>query len=196
LFKEETMSSALAAATIPGYLAGTWTADPAHSEVAFCGRHLMISNTRGRFTGYEVTIVTGEDPLRSSVTATIDLATVDTRLTMRDDHLRSPDFLDVAKYPTMTYRSTGIRLAEGGDWVMDGELTLHGITRPVPLALEVHGFGTDPWGGQRAGFSATARISRRDFGVGYAGGVDAGRGAVADKVSVTLDIEAVLQTSP
>lgn len=190
------MSSALAGATIPGYLAGTWTADPAHSEVAFSGRHLMISNTRGRFTGYEVTIVTGEDPLRSSVTATIDLATVDTRLAMRDDHLRSADYLDVAKYPTMTYRSTGIRLADGGDWVIDGELTLHGVTRPVPLALEVHGFGTDPWGGQRAGFSATAQISRRDFGVGYADGADKGRGAVADKVSVSLDIEAVLRTSP
>lgn len=190
------MSSAATATAIPGYLAGTWTADPAHSEVAFCGRHLMISNTRGRFTGYEVTIVTGEDPLRSSVTATIDLATVDTRLKMRDDHLRSADYLDVAEYPTMTYRSTGIRRADGGDWVVDGELTLHGVTRPVPLALEVHGFGADPWGGQRAGFSATAQISRRDFGVGYADGVDAGRGAVADKVSVSLDIEAVLQTSP
>ena len=190
------MSSALVTASIPGYLAGTWKADPAHSEVAFAGRHLMISNTRGRFTGYEVTIVTGEDPLRSSVTATIDLATVDTRLKMRDDHLRSPDYLDVVNYPTMTYRSTGIRQADGGDpgdWVIDGELTLHGVTRPVPLALEVHGFGTDPWGGQRAGFSATAQISRRDFGVGYADGVDAGAMAVADKVSVSLDVEAVLQ---
>ena len=190
------MSSALATASIPGYLSGTWKADPAHSEVGFSGRHLLISNTRGRFTGYDVTIVTGEDPLVSSVTATIDLATVDTRLKMRDDHLRSPDYLDVEKYATMTYRSTGIRLADGGDsgdWVIDGELTLHGVTRPVPLALEVLGFGTDPWGGQRAGFCATARISRRDFGIGYAGGVDTGGAAVADKVSVTLDIEAVLQ---
>jgi len=187
------MSSALATASIPGYLAGTWKADPSHSEVGFSGRHLLISNTRGRFTGYEVTIVTGEDPLLSSVTATIELATVDTRLRMRDDHLRSADYLDVEKYPAMTYRSTGIRRADGGDWVIDGELTLHGVTRTVPLALEVLGFGTDPWGGQRAGFSATARISRRDFGIGYADGVDAGGAAVADKVSVTLDIEAVLQ---
>ena len=190
------MSSALATASIPGYLAGTWKADPAHSEVGFSGRHLLISNTRGRFTGYDVTIVTGEDPLVSSVTATIDLATVDTRLKMRDDHLRSPDYLDVDKYPTMTYRSTGIRQADGGDpgdWVIDGELTLHGVTRPVRLALEVLGFGTDPWGGQRAGFSATAQLSRRDFGIGYADGVDAGGLAVADKVSVSLDIEAVLQ---
>ena len=136
------MSSALATASIPGYLSGTRKADPAHSEVGFSGRHLLISNTRGRFTGYDVTIVTGEDPLVSSVTATIDLATVDTRLKMRDDHLRSPDYLDVEKYATMTYRSTGIRLADGGDsgdWVIDGELTLHGVTRPVPLALEVLG---------------------------------------------------------
>jgi polyisoprenoid-binding protein YceI len=115
----------------------------------------------------------------------------------------SPDYLDVEKYPTMTYHSTGIRQAEGGDWVIDSELTLHGVTRPVPLALEVLGFGTDRWGGQRAGgqraggqragFSATARISRRDFGIGWADGVDAGGAAVADKVSVNLDIEAVLQ---
>jgi polyisoprenoid-binding protein YceI len=153
----------------------------------------LISNTRGRFTGYDVTIVTGEDPLRSSVTATIDLATVDTRLKMRDDHLRSPDYLDVEKYPTMTYRSTGIRLADDGDWVIDGELTVHGVTRQVPLALEVYGFGTDPWGGQRAGFSATARISRRDFGIGYRDGADVGGAAVADTVSVSLDIEAVRQ---
>ena len=190
------MSSTVATAPIPGYLAGTWKADPAHSEVGFSGRHLLISNTRGRFTGYHVTIMTAEDPLLSSVTATIDLATVDTRLKMRDDHLRSADYLDVGKYPVMTYRSTGIRLADGGvpgDWVIDGELTLHGVTRPVPLALEVLGFGTDPWGGQRAGFSATARISRRDFGIGWADGVDAGGAAVADKVSVTLDVEAVLQ---
>ena len=98
-------NSARAAIAVPGYPAGRWKADPAHSEIAFSVRHLMISNTRGRFTSYDVTIDTSEDPLRSSVAATIDLASIDTGNEKRDDHLRSPDYFDVEKYPTMSYRS-------------------------------------------------------------------------------------------
>ena len=187
-----TATSDRAAATIPGYLVGTWKADPAHSEVGFSVRHLMITSTRGRFTAYDVTIVTAEDPSQSSVTATIDLASVDTGLAPRDNHLRSADYLDVEKYPTMTYRSTGCRRA-GDGWVVDGELSLHGVTRQVPLALEVNGFSPDGFGGQRAGFSATAQISRRDFGIDLTVPMDAGGVAVGDKVSISLEIQAVLQ---
>ena len=187
-----TTATAATAADVPGYLAGTWKADPAHSEVAFSVRHLMITTTRGRFTGYDVTIVTGEDPLDSAVTATIDLASVDTGLAPRDNHLRSADYLDVETYPTMTYRSTGSRRT-GDGWVVDGELTLHGVTRQVPLAVEVNGFTPDGFGGQRAGFSATARISRRDFGIDLTVPMDAGGVAVGDKVSISLEIQAVLQ---
>src|SRR5919106_5048908 len=106
---ENLLQPAPATVAIPGYLAGTWKADPVHSEIAFSVRHLMISKVRGRFTGYDVTIVTSEDPLASSVTATIDLASVDTGNEQRDNHLRSADFLEVEKYPAMTYRSTAMR---------------------------------------------------------------------------------------
>ena len=186
------MSFALATVAIPGYLVGTWKADPVHSEIAFSVRHLMVSNTRGRFTNYDVTIVTSKDPLGSSVAATIDLESIDTGNQARDNHLRSADYLMVEKYPTMSYRSTDIRRTHDG-WVIDGELTLHGVTRQVPPPVEVNGFGPDPFGGQRAGFSATAQISRRDFGIDISLPMDGGGVAVGDKVSISLEIEAVLQ---
>jgi polyisoprenoid-binding protein YceI len=189
---EEAMSSATANVVVPDYLVGTWKADPVHSEVAFSVRHLMVGRARGRFTGYDVTIVTSEDPLGSSVEATIDLASIETGNEPRDNHLRSADYLEVEKYPTMRYRSTGVRQTDGG-WVVDGELTLHGVTRQVPLAVELNGFRPDPFGGQRAGFSATAQINRRDFGIDTTIPMDGGGIAVGDKVSISLDIEAVLQ---
>lgn len=186
------MSSAPASVAIPGYLAGTWKADPVHSEIAFSVRHLMVGKVRGRFTSYDVTFVTSQDPLGSSVAATVDLASIDTGIGPRDNHLRSADFLEVETYPTMTYRSAGIRQTDDG-WIIDGELTLHGVTRQVPLAVEVNGFSPDPWGGQRAGFSATAQISRHDFGIDISMAMDGGGVAIGDKVSISLEIEAVLQ---
>jgi polyisoprenoid-binding protein YceI len=189
---EEPMKTVPLTVAVPGYLVGTWKADPVHSEIAFSVRHLMISKTRGRFTSYDVTIVTSEDPLGSSVTATIDLASIDTGNEKRDNHLRTADYLAVERYPTMSYRSTGIRQTDGG-WVIDGELTLHGVTRHVPLVVEVNGFGSDSWGGQRAGFSATAEINRRDFGIDISTPLEAGGVAVGDKVSISLEIQAVLQ---
>ena len=164
------MTTAPATVTIPGYRAGTWKADPVHCEIALSIRQLMVSAVRARFTGYDVTIVTCEDPLGSSVAASIDL--------------------DVAKHPTMSYRSTGIRQTDAG-WVVDGELTLHGATQKVPLAVAVTGFGPGPNGEQRAGFTATAQINRRDFGITIPMG---GAGVVSNKVSISLNIEAVLQT--
>jgi polyisoprenoid-binding protein YceI len=183
------MNSAPTTIAIPGYLAGIWKADPAKSTIAFSVRQVLVTTVRGRFTGHDVTIVTGEDPLGSSVAVTIDLASVDTGNPKRDDHISSAPFLDAAKHPTMSYRSTGIRQTDDG-WIIDGELTLHGVTRQVPLAVEVTGFGPDPSGGQRAGFSATADINRGDFGIDQwtGGGV-----VVGDKVSISLTIEAVLQ---
>jgi polyisoprenoid-binding protein YceI len=186
------MTVARASVAIPGYLVGTWKADPVHSEIAFSVRHLMVAKVRGRFTSYGVTIVTSQDPLGSSVAATIDLASVDTGNEPRDNDLRSADYLEVDKYPTMSYRSTGIRQTDDG-WVIDGELTLHGVTRQVPLAVEVNGLGPDPFGGQRAGFSATAQINRRDFGISNIIPMDGGGVVVGDKVSISLEIEAVLQ---
>lgn len=186
------MQSAPTTVAIPGYLAGTWKADPVHSEIAFAVRHLMVSNTRGRFTDYDVTIVMSDDPLLSTVSATVDLASIDTGFGMRDNHLRSADYFEVEQYPTMSYHSTGIRETEDG-WVVDGDLTVHGVTRQIPLAVEVNGFHPDPFGGQRAGFSATAQINRRDFGIDLTTPLDGGGIAVGDKVSISLEIEAVLQ---
>ena len=114
-------------------MAGTWTIDPVHSEVGFSVRHMMVSKVRGRFTTFSGQIVTGENPLDSSVTAEIDLASIVTGSEQRDAHIRSADFFDVETYPTMTYRSTGVR-EDGDDYVLDGELTLKGVTKNVPLA--------------------------------------------------------------
>ena len=186
------MHTAPAILAIPDYLAGIWKADPLHSEIAFSVRHLMVSKARGRFTSYDVTIVTSEDPLASTVAATIDLASIDTGFEPRDSHLRSADYFDVEQYPTMSYRSTGIGQT-GNGWVIDGELTLHGVTRHVPLAVDVNGFGPDPFGGQRAGFSATAQINRRDFGIDLNMPMDGGGVVIGDKVSISLEIEAVRQ---
>jgi polyisoprenoid-binding protein YceI len=184
------MTTAPATVTIPGYRAGTWKADPVHCEIALSIRQLMVSTVRARFTSYHVTIVTSEDPLGSSVAASIDLASVDTGNQKRDNHLRSADILQVDKHPTMSYRSTGIRQTDHG-WAIDGELTLHARTRQVPLAVAVTGFGPGPNGEQRAGFTATAQINRRDFGITIPMG---GGGVVSNKVSISLKIEAVLQT--
>lgn len=170
------------AVEIPGYVAGTWTIDAVHSDVGFAVRHLMVARTRGHFTRFEGEIVTAADPLDSRVTATIDLDSIDTASDQRDAHLRSADFFEVTKYPTMTYRSTGLRRA-GAAYVLDGELTLKGVTRPVPLALEVHGFVPDPflddpYSGARAGFTATGEIDRTDFGVSYNGPIPGDRKSV------------------
>jgi polyisoprenoid-binding protein YceI len=180
------------AETIPGYVAGSWTVDPLHSEVGFSVRHMMVSKVRGKFAKFSGELVTAENPLASSVTAEIDLSSIDTGAEQRDGHLRSPDFFDTDNHPVMTYRSTGIR-AKGDGYVLDGELTLKGITRQVPLHLEINGFGPDPYGGTRAGFTATAEINRQDFGVNWNAAMETGGVVVSDKVNIHLEIEAVLQ---
>jgi polyisoprenoid-binding protein YceI len=177
---------------IPGYIAGTWTIDPVHSEVGFTVRHMMVSKVRGKFTNFSGEIVTGPDPLDSSVNAEIALDSITTGNDQRDAHIRSADFFEVETYPTMTYRSTGTR-RDGDGYVVDGKLTLKGVTRDVPLALELNGFGPDAFGGTRAGFTATAEISRSDFGVNWNAAIEGGGVVVSDKVTIQLEIEAVLK---
>jgi polyisoprenoid-binding protein YceI len=181
------------AVEIPGYVAGTWTIDPVHSEVSFTVRHMMVSKVRGRFDKFEGTITTAPDPLQSSVTATVDLGSVNTGNDTRDNHIRSEDFFHTEKHPTMTFRSTGIR-PDGENFLLDGDLTLRGITRPVTFRLEVNGFSPDPYGGTRAGFSATAEVNRNDWDVSYNGPIPgAGTGMIlSDKVTINLEIEGVL----
>jgi polyisoprenoid-binding protein YceI len=186
------MTASTEATTIPGYVAGTWEIDPVHSEVGFVARHMMVSKVRGRFTQFSGEFVTAADPLQSSVTATIDLTSLQTGNEQRDQHIRSADFFEVDKYQTMTYRSTGLR-AEGDHFVLDGELTLKDHTKEVPLTLELNGFGPDPFGGTRAGFTATGEINRRDFGVNFSAPMETGGVVVSDKITLQLEIEAVLK---
>jgi polyisoprenoid-binding protein YceI len=178
------------ATSIPGYEAATWNIDPAHSEVGFSVRHMMVSKVRGRFTGFSGTIVTGEDPVQSSVTAEIEMASINTGQEQRDEHIKSADFFEVETHPTMTYKSTGIRV-EDGEYVLDGDLTLKGVTKSVPLNLELNGFGPDAWGGTRAGFTATGEINRRDFNVNFTAPMQNGGVVVADKIQLPLESEAV-----
>jgi polyisoprenoid-binding protein YceI len=182
------------AVQIPGYVVGTWDIDASHSTVGFSVRHMMVSKVRGYFREFSGEIVTAGDPTQSSVSATIDLSSIDTRQEQRDAHIRSADFFDVDNHPQMTFRSTGVR-TDGADWLVDGELTIKGNTRPVILALELNGFGPDAYGGTRAGFSAKTEINRNEFGVDIKMPMDGGGVVVGDKISVELEIEAVLRTA-
>jgi polyisoprenoid-binding protein YceI len=179
---------------IPGYIAGTWNVDPVHSEVSFVVRHMMVSKVRGRFDTFSGTITTAGDPLQSTVTATVDLSSVNTGAPDRDNHIRSADFFHVEQHPTMTFQSTGVR-QDGDDFLLDGDITLRGITKPVTFKLEVNGFGPDAYCGTRAGFSATTEINRSDFGVSYNGPIPGGGVAVSEKVTIHLEIEGVLEKS-
>jgi polyisoprenoid-binding protein YceI len=183
---EEYMTS-----TIPGYIAGTWNADTTHSEVGFSVRHMMVSKVRGKFTTWEATIVTGETPQSSSLTASIQLDSIDTGNADRDGHIKSADIFNVAEHNVMTYTSTGIT-QKGDDWLVDGNLTLHGVTKPVQLKVEFNGITGDPYGGTRSGFSATTEISRGDFGIEFNMPMDGGGVVIGDKVNIALEIEAVL----
>jgi polyisoprenoid-binding protein YceI len=172
---------------------GTWSIDPVHSEVGFSVRHMMVSKVRGKFTSFEGEIVTGENPLESTVTAKVDLSSIDTGNTDRDNHIRSADFFEVDKHTEMTFRSTSLR-PDGGDYVLAGELTLKNITKPVELKLELNGVGPDAYGGTRVGFSATGEINRKDFGVDFSAAMETGGVVVGDKVTIQLEIEAVLNS--
>lgn len=168
---------------IPGYVQGTWDIDSVHSEVEFTVRHMGVGKSRGRFGSFSGEIVTGETPEQSSVTATIDVTAIDTGNADRDAHLRAADFLDTDQYPTATFRSTGVR-QDDEDYVIDGELTLRGVTRPVALDTELGGFSEDGL----MGLSAKTTVNRTDFGIGPAGGA-----MVGEKVTITLEIEAKLR---
>jgi polyisoprenoid-binding protein YceI len=176
-------------AEIPGYVAGTWDIDPVHSEVGFTVRHFGVSKVRGRFDKFEGTVVTGEDALSSTVTASIDATSINTNNEQRDAHIKSGDFFEVEAHPTWSFTTTGVK-PDGEDYILDGELTIRGTTKPVSLALEISGFGTDPYGGTRAGFSAKGEIDRHDFGVSF-GGVEGA--VVSNNVQISLEIEAVLR---
>lgn len=168
---------------IPGYAAGTWAIDATRSDVSFQARLMGFVKVNGTFDDFEGTIVTAENPLESSVRAALRTATVHTRNKRRDDHLRSNDFLSVLEFPTMTFTSTGVRV-DGDTFLMDGDLTVRGVTRQVTLTVRPNGFGSDDE--PPASFTAATEISRKDFGV--TGGISGT--VIGDKVKITLEIKA------
>ncbi|MFF4350581.1 YceI family protein [Streptomyces sp. NPDC001530] len=171
---------------------GPWTIDPAHSSVGAVAQHLGISSVHGRFTDFTGRIEIAPDEVaKSRVEAVIRAASIDTGNGMRDGHLKSPDFLDVEKYPEITYRSTGLTPAGSDRWTVHGELTMHGVVRAVDLDLAYLGTGADPWGGTRAAFRATAELHREDFAMNYNQVVQAGIAAIGTTLKVELDIQAV-----
>lgn len=169
---------------------GTWTIDPSHTTLGFTARHLVVAKVRGRFGAITGAITIADDRLSSTVTAEIEMASVDTGDAGRDEHLRSADFFDVEKFPTMTFTSTKVT-GSGTDYVVTGDLTIKGITKPVTLDLEFDGVSGDPWGGTRAGFTATGEIDRRDWGLEWNVALDTGGVLVGEKIKLQLDIEAV-----
>ncbi|WP_448613854.1 YceI family protein [Modestobacter sp. URMC 112] len=179
---------------IPGYVVGTWDIDASHSTVGFSVRHMMVSKVRGYFREFSGEIVTAANPADSTVTATVDMDSIDTRQEQRDAHIKSADFFDTGNHTVMTFRSTAVR-NHGEDWTVEGDLTIKGITKPVTLALELNGFGPDAYGGTRAGFSGKTEISRKEFGVDIDMPMDGGGVVVGDKVSIELEIEAVLRSA-
>ncbi len=183
--------STTTATEFPGYKAGTWTLDPSHSEVQFSVRHMMISKVRGTFGVKAATLTAPENPLEATVEATVDVASIDTKDEGRDNHLRSADFFDVETYPTMEFRSTGVRI-ENGDFLVDGNLTIKGITKPVTFDFDFGGFGTDPWGNYKAGATAKAVINREDFGLTWNAALETGGVLVGKDVTIELDLQGAL----
>lgn len=170
---------------------GPWVIDPAHSTVVATARHLGIASIKARFSEVTGRILVERPVERSSVRAQIQAAGVDTGVKLRDDHLRSADFLAVEEHPTMTFESTGLHQRGADTWSLSGELTLHGQRRPVDLDLTYSGYGPDPWGGVRAAFHAETQLHRNDFAINYNAMVRAGIAAVGTTVRIELDIEAV-----
>ena len=168
---------------------GIWEIDPTHSSVEFTVRHLGLSKVRGSFREFAGTLTIGDDPQSSAVNATVDLASVDTGNTDRDDHLRGSDFFDAEAQPQMAFDSTAV-LVEDSAYVLRGDLTIHGTTLPIDLDLEFHGVNDDPYGNRKAGFSATGSLSRKAYGIDFNAPAGADKVLIGDKVNIELEIQA------
>lgn len=169
---------------------GVWNVDASHSTIGFVARHLMISKVRGRFGAFTGTLTVADDALASKVEATVEIGSVTTGDDTRDTHLKSPDFFDVENFPNMTLVSKGID-KDGSDYVLNTDLTIKGVTKPVDFELEFDGVSPDPWGGTRAGFSAEAEVNRKDWGLEWNMALEAGGVVVGEKVKIQLEIQAV-----
>jgi polyisoprenoid-binding protein YceI len=178
------------AVSAPGTVT-TWNIDPAHSGAEFKVKHMMISNVKGKFSGLSGVLKLDETKYaRSTVEASIPVSTVNTGDEKRDGHLVSADFFDAEKFPAMTFKSTRIESVGGGDYEVTGDLTIHGVTKPVVLKLEdVSEPSKDPWGNHRIGLSGTTRINRKDFELGWNAALETGGVLVGEEVTITLDVE-------
>jgi polyisoprenoid-binding protein YceI len=179
-----------AAATTPAL--ATWTIDPAHSHVEFGVRHMMIATVKGRFGGVTGTVRTdGSNPAGAQVEVELDAATIDTREAQRDTHLKSADFFDVERFPKITFESTRITDVKGDTFRLVGDLTMRGVTREVALDVTSEGRGKDPWGNERAGFTAAGKLKRSDYGLKWNQALEAGGVLVGDDIKIALDVELV-----
>lgn len=169
---------------------GAWEIDPGHADVAFIGRHFMLTKVRGRFTGVSGAIVVGDDPATSRLDVTIEMSSVTSGDQARDEHLRSADFFDVDNYPTATFRSTAVAW-DGSTGSVTGDLTIRDVTRPVTLGVEYLGHVRDPWGGDRAVFSAQATVNREDWGLTWNMLLDNGGLVVSREIRLEIEVEAV-----
>lgn len=179
-------------------LASTWTVDPAHSSAEFSVKHMMVTNVKGSFNIKDGTVnLDDKDITKSTVEATLDAASVNTANAKRDEHLRAPDFFDTTKFPTITFKSKKVEKAGEGKLKVSGDLTMHGVTKPV--VLDVTGptkESKDPWGNTRTGVEATTKLNRKDFGLTYNTALETGGVAVGEEVSVTLDLSLTKKAAP
>ncbi|CRK50648.1 conserved hypothetical protein [Rhodococcus sp. RD6.2] len=180
-----------ATATLPTLTAGTWAIDTTHSTVGFSVRHLMVSKVRGTFNDFSGAITVAEDGT-PSVSAEIQVASIDTKNEQRDGHIKSADFFDAEQFPTATFVSTDVR-SKGDDYVLTGDFTLHGVTKQVELTLEYNGVNPGMGNGPVAGFEASTVLNRKDFGISIEMPLEGGGAVVGDKITITLEIEAGLQ---
>lgn len=171
----------------------TWNIDPAHSVAEFKVKHMMISNVKGRFTGVSGALtLDGNDITNSKVEATIDASTINTHEAQRDAHLKSPDFFDVEKFPTLSFKSSKVEQVDDGELKVTGDLTIHGVTKKVSFAVEgPTAPAKDPWGGTRIGLTATTKINRKDYGLTWNAALETGGILVGDDVALTLEVELI-----
>jgi len=183
----------MSTAAKPGATTSTWHIDPVHSSAQFKVKHLMISNVKGEFTSIKGTLrLDSSDVTKSIIEAVIDAASINTREPQRDTHLKSADFFDVEKFPTITFKSSSISEKSDGGFALQGDLTIHGVTRKVTLDAEAPSAPQkDPWGGTRIGLEATSKINRKDFGLNWNATLETGGFMVGDQVTITLDVEFV-----
>jgi polyisoprenoid-binding protein YceI len=173
-----------------------WKFDTVHSSVSFSVRHMMISRVHGSFRTWSGTLETDEaNPTNSKVQVSIVTASIDTKEEKRDEHLKSPDFFDAVNHPALTFESTSVTSVDAGNYKVTGDLTIRGVTKPVTLDVEFFGRQKDPWGGERAGFSAKTSIERKDYGLTFNMPLDGGGFVVGDKVDIVLDVQAVKEAA-